>query len=370
MFLISASFYWTLLIVLVPYAGFTQCNGYLELCDKRFNEVAYITTHNAYNAEDVGLLFPNHNFGVAAQLEAGVRGFMLDVYNEGGIATQYHGFAALGTVPLTDDLTRIKDFLDANPNEVVTIIFECYITSTLMDSTFTDVGLIPYLHEQELGQPWPTLQTMINNGKRLIVLSDSDDATVGQEWYHYVWDFAVETHFTNNLPSDFSCDFNRGDSLNDLFILNHFVTDATVGVGLPDQAEIVNEFSFFYNRVMQCQTEKQKLPNFLTVDFYELGEVFAVADSINGVQSSVGISERPILEYSIQPESEIGVYMISTAQPMVNFEIRNALGQVVQIESQIMQSNIRINLNPYLQGIYFVTLRSVDNRLVTIKLMR
>ena len=41
---------------------------------------------------------------------------------------------------------------------------------------------------------------MINAGGRLVVLSDTDDAGLGQGWYHYVWDFAVETHFSNNSP--------------------------------------------------------------------------------------------------------------------------------------------------------------------------
>ena len=39
-----------------------------------------------------------------------------------------------------------------------------------------------------------------------------------------------------NTINDFTCDFNRGNASNDLFILNHFVTDATLGYGLYNEA--------------------------------------------------------------------------------------------------------------------------------------
>ena len=135
---------------------------------------------------------------------------MLDVYDEGGVPTVYHGFALLGTAPLTDNLTEIKNFLDSDPNEVATIIFESYVDANMMESAFSDVGLLPYLHEQTLGNQWPTLQQMIDAGTQLVVLTDSDDASPSQGWYHYVWDFAVETGFSNNSPSRLFLRFQQG----------------------------------------------------------------------------------------------------------------------------------------------------------------
>lgn len=350
-----------------------QCNGHLELCDKRYDEVAYITTHNAYNSEEAGLLFPNHTFDIAHQLEDGVRALMLDVYDEGGVATQYHGFSALGTVPLADDLQVIKTFLDTHPNEVVTIIFECYISALMMEEVFTDVGLIPYLHEQTAGEPWPTLQSMIDSDKRLVVLTDKDNAQVGQDWYHYVWDFAVETHFTNNSPSDFDCDFNRGDPENDLFILNHFVTDANIGVGLPDQAEIVNEFSYFYDRAELCQAETGKFPNFLTIDFHELGNVFLVADSINGVAAPLSVQDNSqSLGMSITAQLGQSTYQIRTDRDVERPSVRitSAFGQVVAHQKVSATNTFTIDLSPFMKGIYFVTLTDARGGTSTIKLVR
>ena len=197
-----------LFYVLFPNLLRAQCNGDIELCDKLYNQISYLTTHNAFNAEEEGFNLPNQTYGLTRQMNDGVRGLMIDVYDEGGVATVYHGFSLLGTTTLISNLTEIKVFLDANPNEIVTIIFESYINSSMMNDAFSQVGLVPYLHAQTLNEPWPRLQEMIDVDKRLVVLSDNDDAMPSQSWYHYVWDFAVETGFSNNALSDFTCDFN------------------------------------------------------------------------------------------------------------------------------------------------------------------
>ena len=41
-----------------------QCNGSLDLCSKQYNEVAYLTTHNAFNSDQDGLLFPNQTINL------------------------------------------------------------------------------------------------------------------------------------------------------------------------------------------------------------------------------------------------------------------------------------------------------------------
>ena len=91
---------------------------------------------------------------------------------------------------------------------------------------------------------WATLQEMIDNNTRLVILSDENDGSNNQSWYHYIWDYVVETHFSVNTINDFTCDFNRGTSTNDLFILNHFITDATLGYGLYNESNDVNSNPF------------------------------------------------------------------------------------------------------------------------------
>ena len=132
---------------------------------------------------------------------------------------------------------------------------------------------------------------MIDNDNRLVIFSDVDDASSSQNWYHYVWDYAVETHYSVESINDFTCDFNRGDPLNDLFIFNHFVTDANLGYGLYTESNDVNANPFFINRALGCQNQTNKFPNFVTVDYYELGDGLAVVDQLNGLNATSTINQ-------------------------------------------------------------------------------
>jgi hypothetical protein len=359
------------LFAITPSILLAQCNGFQELCGLKYDQVSYLTTHNAFNAGDDGFSLPNQNQGLIGQLNGGVRGFMLDVYDEGGVPTVYHGFAFLGTAPLTSNLTEIKTFLDANPNEVVTIIFESYVDANMMESAFVQVGLLPYMHEQVLGSPWPTLQQMIDAGTQLVVLTDSDDASPTQGWYHYVWEFAVETGFSNNAPSDFSCDFNRGDSINDLFILNHFVTDATVGIGIAAQSEIVNAFDYFYPRAVSCWNEKQKFPNFPTVDFYELGETKRVVDSLNLNPIHLDIESVDSPPFTIETKGN-GVYKILFDAPnsIAQIEVYSAIGRLVDYFSAERTNAFTVDLGSEPKGLYMVKVSADKGRDKSIKLLR
>ena len=358
------------LITIFPSVLIAQCNGFTELCGLRYNQVSYLTTHNAFNAGDEGFQLPNQNQGLTGQLNGGVRGFMLDVYNEGGVPTVYHGFALLGTAPLTDNLIEIKTFLDANPNEIVTIIFESYVDANMMEDAFDAVGLLPYLHQQMLGSTWPTLQQMIDAGTRLVVLSDSDDASPSQAWYHYVWDYAVETGFSNNAPSDFTCDFNRGDSINDLFILNHFVTDATIGIGIPAQSEIVNAFDFLYPRAVDCWDEKQKFPNFPTVDFYELGEAKRAVDSLNLNSPTLSINKKEALSFQVLSQGN-GVYRIISdmRNSISRIEVYSAMGGLVYQPTLEWVGALTVDLGDQPRGVYFLQICN-GQKAKSIKLVR
>jgi len=280
------------LLVVSLQISYAQCNGSIDLCSKQYNEVAYLTTHNAFNSDEDGLSFPNQTYNIASQLNDGARGLMIDVYDYFGTPTAYHSTFLLGTIPLSDIFNDIKTFLDNNSNEIVTIILECYVTANDIEDEINQSGLSNYLYTHN--STWPTLQSMIDNDNRLVIFSDVDDASSSQSWYHYVWDYAVETHYSVGNINDFTCDFNRGDPLNDLFIFNHFVTDATLGYGLYNESNDVNANPFFINRALNCQTQTNKFPNFVTVDYYELGDGLAVVDQLNGVTStsSINISEQ------------------------------------------------------------------------------
>lgn len=260
----------------ITFNFYGQCNGSYDLCNKRYNEVAYLTTHNAFNSKQDRYLFPNQKTNITEQLNNGVRGLMIDVYEDNESIVVYHAYKFLGSQPLSVYLNDIKYFLDNNPNEILTIILETYTSSNAIENEISKVGLLEYLHTQDVNSLWPKLQMMIDSNKRLVILSDKNDANENQSWYHYMWDFAVE-----NKYGQINCEFNRGNPENSLFIFNHFITSLT---GNKDNANKVNSFKYFMNHITKCKDLKNKFPNFITVDFYEIGESLDVVSKLNTIE--------------------------------------------------------------------------------------
>lgn len=254
-------------------------NGTKKLAAKRYNEVAYATTHNAMSNSDEGWLFPNQTHGLTRQLAGGVRAFMLDVHDKDGKPYLCHSRFFLGSRPLKDGLGELTAYLEKNPREVLTIIFESHVSSKALQGAFKESGLLSYTHRQQKGQPWPRLAEMVAAGRRLVVFTDRG----GRElpWLHGVWDFCWETHFSARSRKDLACGKNRGSSKNSLFILNHFLTRAVASTRLADE---VNHNPFLRKRVEQCRKASGRLPNFVTVDFYERGDVIAVVDELNSIR--------------------------------------------------------------------------------------
>jgi len=263
--------------VCLPSRAVHACNGAPELCDRRFDQVAYATTHNAMSNVENGFAGPNQQYGVTRQLEDGVRGFMLDTHYSGPNVALCHSFCVLGERPLVDTLIEIREFLEREPYEVVSIIFESYVSAADTQAVFSAAGLLPYVHAQAVADPWPTLRDMIAADKRLVVFTDSGGGTY--PWYHHVWNYAFETHYSFAAPADLSCTPNRGNPANGLFILNHFLTQIFGSAALAEQ---INHNPLFIDRAQACSAANAALPNFVTVDFYDIGDVLAVVDELNG----------------------------------------------------------------------------------------
>ena len=256
-------------------AGPPPCNGDPRLCGRPFDAVAYLTTHNAMANTADGFRPPNHLTDVPTQLAAGARALMLDTYEEPDGLFLCHGFCALGRTPLVEGLQQIGTFLDTHPREVVSIIFEAYITPEQTAEAFSDAGLLPILHAQAPGEPWPTLGELIAGNRRLVVFSDTSG---GPPWHHHVWDFAWETHYAVEQVADFDCVPNRGNPAHSLFILNHFITRPIAQQRFAEEANPA-----LGDHAERCQEETGRLPNFVTVDFYEIGDPLAVVNGLNGL---------------------------------------------------------------------------------------
>src|SRR5262249_55497587 len=80
-----------------------------------------------------------------------------------------HSFCELGGTPLSVGLTEIHDFLVANPNEVLVIINQDYVTPKDFVDAVNKAGLakLAYRGPTAPGR-WPTLRQMIDSGQRVV----------------------------------------------------------------------------------------------------------------------------------------------------------------------------------------------------------
>ncbi len=258
-----------------PPAG--PCNGHVELCDRPFDQVALPGTHNSMSNAAAGWLFPNQGFGITRQLQDGIRGLMLDTHYWNDDLYLCHSSCHLGSQLLVDGLAEIRDFLEANPREVLVIIFQDGISAEDTASAFSSAGLEPFVHGQLKGEAWPTLGQMIDLGRRLVVTAES--AAPPPPWYHHAWDLYFDTPYQFFSVGDFSCDVNRGQDDNDLFLINHWLGP----ISSVSNAETANAWAVLNQRAEDCRGVHQRIPNLLAVDFYEYGALFEVVDSLNGV---------------------------------------------------------------------------------------
>ncbi len=257
-------------------------NGHAALADRRYNAVAYMTTHNANASQAQHYFFPNQISGMAQQLADGVRALMIDVHRDNGVAMLCHGNCRFGKQDLVEGLGEVSAFMDAHPDEVVTILLEpTGVHAKTLARAFADSGLLKHAYAHNPAGPWPVLREMVETGQRLVVFTNQD--TAGYPWLHAMWDYMWDTPWHVRSIEDFDCEWDRGDPDNDLFVLNHFITNP---LPVPGAAQEANAAPVLLERALTCWRASGHIPNFVAVDYYELGDVRRVVDQLNSLADS------------------------------------------------------------------------------------
>jgi hypothetical protein len=63
-------------------------------------------------------------------------------------------------------------------------------------------------------------------------------------------------------------------------LVNHWLNDFRSRVS---DAAAVNAYDVVWPREAECQRTRKMLPNFVAVNFYDRGDLFAVVDRLNGL---------------------------------------------------------------------------------------
>lgn len=181
------------LSLLHTYVSAMACNGYPEYCNKQYNEMTHIVNHNAYAY--VPNPAANQLCPVTTQLTDGVRGLKLSAIraaNATSAGTSADSIMLCHTScsiynggPAVDTLKNITQWLNDNPNEVVTIMWNNLgsFKPAAFKAAYDAANLTNYCYSQPLNNyTWPTLGELISSGKRLINFMDEGSNVGNLEW--------------------------------------------------------------------------------------------------------------------------------------------------------------------------------------------
>jgi hypothetical protein len=289
------------------------CESSPSLCDRRYDQVTYLATHNAMANSEDQFLGPSQDPTIVHQLDLGVRALLLDVHHwtpaaqvesylatlppatrdalapltQGAVSQRpgtwlCHDVCQLGSLDFVAELGQIRDWMARNPTEVVTLIIQddevpaSEIAGGVAASGLA--GMVATPPDDPHGR-WPTLRAMINSGRRLVVFTERQDlpGTFLRGFYRY----AADTPFDAKRPEDLRfCPRNRGVAGAGLLLMNHWLTAAAPS---RHAALTSNAADFILSRAERCRTEQGRTPAFVAVDFSTIGSAQAAVDRLNRV---------------------------------------------------------------------------------------
>lgn len=305
------------------------CNGWVQLCDRPYNDVSFEATHNSMTALDENYFLAEQPTGIIGQLNAGVRVFLVDSWygqstNRPGViansdATRAqavaqanatfgpstvqsalrlrnslnvrpqgpvglylcHELCELGATDWPKVMGQVKTWMDQHPREVVTFFVQDVVKPDDVAKMLRDVGLLDKLYTPPpKGQDWASLGQMISSGKRLVWLHENDAGHGNYPWMLDGQTWSQDTEYTNPSVASFSCAIKRGETDNPIFLMNHWLSGFS---SLQSDARKVNARSVLLPLAQKCQEERGQIPNYIAVNYYNLGDLKSVVQTLNGL---------------------------------------------------------------------------------------
>jgi hypothetical protein len=301
----------------------STCNGEAALCERRLNEVVFPGTHNSMSAADEpGWIFANQRRSIEHQLDDGIRLFLLDPHwgvpvagnrvrtdlEAEGVSRNRvakalgpeavrtaerlagrvgagslsgprqvwlcHSLCELGATKMSAALDLYRDWLDEHPGEIVVLMLEPSVPPWAIELQFRRAGLLGRVARLRRDKPLPTLGTLLERGRQLVVLGERDTGDL--PWYLEAFDFIQDTPLGARATR--SCAPSRGDDDSPILMLNHWVD------GFPPRPSAnarVNSKEEILTRAERCEARRELPISLIAVDHYDLGGVVAAAAELN-----------------------------------------------------------------------------------------
>ncbi|KAL3822275.1 hypothetical protein ACHAXA_005908 [Cyclostephanos tholiformis] len=289
-----------------PGDGELCCNGSVDNCMLRVDQMLFGLVHNAMSSEEKGFIVGyNHRLGIVKALMAGYRGLSLDVCDCEGAVQFCHNICDLGERVPNEVLSNIVQFLNDYPSEIVVFVFEAsteqgpIVWNDLGDEMDMVDGFSDMIYVHTYGDSWPTMGDLVEQNKRIIIFymnggTCTDD--VCPSGFHYFYNYADETQFESASLGDlqnytYSCEITRGPEDDapipaSFFAVNNFVTP-------PDEeaSKIANSNDTLTSRLTQCaKLNNDTSPNFVYLDFWEQGDTAQWIQNAN-IQNAQELSQ-------------------------------------------------------------------------------
>ena len=297
----------------------TACNNSPLLCNRAYNNLTHLGAHDSPFVRDASTSFTpfgNQYFNSTVQLSAGVRLLTAQVHSVNNSGTQewhlcHSSCTFLDAGRLSSWLRQIKGWMDANPNEVVTVLLvnSDNAPATALHSEFVASGINTLAYTPasttQATTNWPTLQQMITRGTRLVTFV-ANLPTSQNTVAPYLLDeftFVFENPFSVTDATRFSCDPDRPGAVsgspaaalssNRMFLMNHFLyEDLLLGIQQPneksvEQTNAQSGVGSLGEHLSRCSTVYGRQPTFVIVDFFNVGPAIASVDQMNGITAPV-----------------------------------------------------------------------------------
>lgn len=308
------------------------CNGLETNCKLLVNETMFATMNNANHDKPP---LANHKEDFEGGLDVGYRGLNFDLCSCDDALIFCHGDCALGRKSVKDAFTKVNNFLNKNPTEVIILNIEMSIGNPTPQDMWTLVSSIKGIEEKTYehndGGSWPTMKEMVDDGKQLIIFKHNGSDCSGKNGCTKkgctpkiieFFDYTVGTKHSFETISDiekkaYSCPAYRGeDSTKAFYSVNNFVTH-TEGGGhgygpSETSAKTLNCMEFLQDRTKKCEMKTGLKINMLQVDFWHIGDLpeFVQRENCargNGICDFPEIPSANITKEETETDSEVEV---------------------------------------------------------------
>ncbi|KAL2104997.1 hypothetical protein VUR80DRAFT_9187 [Thermomyces stellatus] len=289
------------------------CNNYIEFCERKYSDITEVGAHNSPFVRE-GSSAANQQLDVITQLNDGVRFLQAQIQfptnaDEDGEGPHFCHTSCdmLDAGPITDWLTRVREWVDDHPYDVVTILLGNgnYSHPDLYVPHIEASGIVKYAYRPRVFpmslDDWPTLSDMIMRGKRVVMFLDYKADQHAYPWLLDQFSQMWETPFDPVDPT-FPCDVQRPPNLSEdrardrLYLLNHnlnaefnlFDTQILVpAVSLLNRTNGESGFGSLGRSTEGCVQRWGRPPKILNLDYYNFGDpegsAFRVAARFNNV---------------------------------------------------------------------------------------